>query len=99
MTIHRSLQLEILVFNDSSYDPGSVDNTRLYNNVYGDKNAGEYVYKTKHALVIAENGEPVNAAMIIGRGGAKRKSQKCNTNTISYEVLPVDFLYLFEMLF
>jgi outer membrane protein assembly factor BamB len=65
---HKDLQVSI--FNDTDYNPGSVDNSRSYNHVYTNKDHSDYLYLTKHGIIVYKNEELLNSALVISSGGA-----------------------------
>jgi outer membrane protein assembly factor BamB len=62
--------LQVSIFNDTDYNPNSVDNSINYNHIYTDKDHSDYLYLTKHGIEIYRNEEILNSALVISSGGA-----------------------------
>ncbi len=62
--------LHVSIFNDTDYNPNSVDNSKKYNHFYTDRDYSDYRYLTKHGIEIYRNDELLNSAIVISSGGA-----------------------------
>lgn len=60
--------LQVSIFNDTGYNPGSVDNSISYNHVYYNKDYNGYPYLTKYGIIVYRNEELLNAALVMGSG-------------------------------
>lgn len=69
-------QFLISIFDDPSYDPNSVDNLKKYSNIYSDKES-DYLYHSKHAIELFDNGQMINSALVMSSGGATGVHDTC----------------------